>query len=418
MSLTIRPNHSSNSILPYGHRPASAAAAGPPKASQDASTARLQSAMREQFAAKAQDPKAFHDLMAKSFGPGYDRAKAEGLRQQALEGDFSWLPPVRLLDSATLKGANGAYDAQNGVVYINEELAAKDPALAASTYVEEAGAHLDTLLNTADSIGDEGEMFRRLLSGEKLSASDIAGIRAENDHGTITVDGKQVSVEFWNPLGAIKDAAKAVGGAVKKAVKGVGSAVKSAASHAWNGIKSFGSAIKNAGKTAMDGLLGAGESLMGGLGKMTIGFGKNLIQGKVGDAFGSLFEGAKDIVLDMPKKVVRTVIDTARDAAKSVTHLLPEFIGSKIRTVFDKGFNFVGGFTDEFFGATRRFVSMFTDPVAGLVRDFENGVRLAIDGDLRGAVDSFGGAFKNLPGRFKDGFMNLIAPPAPEAATA
>lgn len=418
MSLSIRPNLP-NSILPYNHRRSAATSSSPP--SQDgngATTQRLQSAMREQFAAKAQDPRAFHDMMAKTFGPGYDSAKAEGLRKLALAGDFSWLPPVKLLDSASLKGAHGAYDAQQGVVYIDAELAAKNPKLAASTYVEEAGAHLDTMLNATDTLGDEGEMFRRLMGGEKLSAQDVAQIKADDDRGTITVDGKQIAVEFWNPIKSIKKAAKAVGGAIKKAVTGVGSAVKSAASHAWNGVKSFGSAIKNAGSTAMDGMLAAGDKLMSGLGKMTVGFVKNLFTGNVGDAFKSLFGGAQDIVIGVPKQLIRTTIDTARDAAKSVTHLLPEVIGSKIRTVFDKSFNFVGGFTDGFLDALGRTVSAFTDPVSGFLGDVEAAVKRAIDGDFKGAAKAFGAAFKNVPGNFKEGFLNVVAGPQPTPTPA
>ena len=74
-----------------------------------------------------------------------------------------------------------------GTVLINESL---DPSLAASTFVEEAGHHLDTKLNTQDTQGDEGELFRRILSGEKLSPTQVADIRAENDKGIIKVDGK------------------------------------------------------------------------------------------------------------------------------------------------------------------------------------------------------------------------------------
>src|SRR5262249_41007530 len=96
-----------------------------------------------------------------------------------------------------LGGANGAYNAQEGVVYINRDVAASDPAKAAQTFVEEAGHHLDAKLNTSDTQGDEGEMFRRVLSGEQLSAQQLAAIRNENDKGTITVDGKKVEVEFW-----------------------------------------------------------------------------------------------------------------------------------------------------------------------------------------------------------------------------
>lgn len=420
MSLSIRPQYSThlNQVRTANHsRPAVTASPTRPPGDSSALTQQLQSTMRQQFADKAQDPRAFHELMQQTFGPGYDKAKAESLRQQALGGDFSWLPPVRLVDAKTLQGANGAYDAAKGVVYINAELAASNPQLAASTFVEEAGAHLDKLLNKTDAKGDEGEMFRRLMSGEKLSAADVAAIRSENDHGTITVDGKQVAVEFWNPFSSIKKAAKAVGGAVKKAVSGVGGAIKSAASHAWNGIKSFGGALKSTATNAWDKLLETGDKLMGGLGKMTIGFGKNLITGHVGDAFKSLFAGAQDIVIGMPKNFIRTAIDAGRDVLKSVTHLLPEVIGSKIRTVIDKGMNFVGGFTDGFMDGLGRGVSMFTDPVTGFLGDLESSVRNLIRGDWREAGSAFTDAFKNLPSRFKDGFLNFVAPqPEPEPA--
>ena len=40
--------------------------------------------------------------------------------------------------------------------------------------------HLDTLLNTENTVGDEGEMFRRLLGGEKFDEDQLAAIRADN----------------------------------------------------------------------------------------------------------------------------------------------------------------------------------------------------------------------------------------------
>lgn len=41
-------------------------------------------------------------------------------------------------------------------------------------------------------------MFRRMLGGEQLSAEQQQAVRAENDSGTLSVDGRQVAVEFYN----------------------------------------------------------------------------------------------------------------------------------------------------------------------------------------------------------------------------
>ncbi len=138
----------------------------------------------------------FHGLIETVFGAGYDREVAEELRLQSVEGEFAWLPPIELLDNETLQAANGAFDAEDEVVFLNETLRVDVP-LAAETYVEEVGHFLDLRLNTEDSAGDEGELFRRLLLGEELSDVQIAEIRKEDDTGTITVDGRARRVEFW-----------------------------------------------------------------------------------------------------------------------------------------------------------------------------------------------------------------------------
>ena len=156
----------------------------------------MKSAFKQEFAAKAANKQEFDAFMQQVYGDKYDKGMAEQFRQQALAGDFSFLPDVKFVDAATLQGDNGAYNAEEGVVYINKDLAASDPAKAAQTFVEEAGHHLDAKLNTADTQGDEGEMFRRVLGGEQLSQQQINEIRNDDDHGTITVDGKQVEVEF------------------------------------------------------------------------------------------------------------------------------------------------------------------------------------------------------------------------------
>ena len=123
------PTSSGSSFEPTSERKAQRAvtADGFTRPEQD-----VQSTFRQQFGALAADKKGFHDTMRAVFGPGYDTRKAEQYRQQALKGDFGWLPPVKQVEPEALGGANGAYDSETGTVLLNRTL---DPATAASTYV-------------------------------------------------------------------------------------------------------------------------------------------------------------------------------------------------------------------------------------------------------------------------------------------
>jgi hypothetical protein len=163
----------------------------------------VQTLFEQQFAELAADSAAFHALMSDVYGQNYDKVAAESLRQRALDGDFSWLPTVRYVDESVLGNANGAYDSATNTIYINDKL--QGTALAGEVFVEEAGHAIDTVLNQKDTVGDEGELFRRLLGGEEMNAADIQTIRAENDTGQITVDGETREVEFWSIGGWIQD---------------------------------------------------------------------------------------------------------------------------------------------------------------------------------------------------------------------
>src|SRR5262245_51852335 len=165
----------------------------------DQSTQKIQEDFKNRFAELAGDPEKFHGLMKEVYGANYDKTAAESFRQKSLSGDFSWLPKIEFQSEQTLQGANGAYDASRNVVYLNDKFK-NDPQKAAEIYSEEVGHFLDTKLNKTDTLGDEGEMFRRLLHGEKLTNAQKAEIRADNDHGVINVNGKQTEVEFWNPF--------------------------------------------------------------------------------------------------------------------------------------------------------------------------------------------------------------------------
>jgi hypothetical protein len=69
----------------------------------------VQAKFREQFGSLAADKQQFHDTMRGIFGEGHDSAKAEQYRQQALSGNFDFLPPVEFVDSDVLGEAHGAY---------------------------------------------------------------------------------------------------------------------------------------------------------------------------------------------------------------------------------------------------------------------------------------------------------------------
>jgi hypothetical protein len=309
--------------------------------SADRSAQKIQEDFKNRFAELAGNPEKFHSLMKEVYGSNYDRSAAESFRQKALAGDFSWLPKIESQSEQTLQGANGAYDASRNVVYLNDKFM-NDPKKAAEIYSEEVGHFLDKQLNKFDTLGDEGEMFRRLLHGEKLTNQQKAEIRAENDHGVIYVNGKATEVEFWNPFKAVKNAVKAVGntisdgakavvGAVSDGAKAVGNAVSSAASSVGNWVagaaKKVGGAIvdgakwiggkvadaaKWVGPRLWDGIRGLGT----GLWDTIKGVGHNLFEGvsTIGGAFGKLFKGDfggffKDLGSGLLKTFVQTPVD-------------------------------------------------------------------------------------------------------------
>ncbi len=281
----------------------------------------------EKFAELAENKKEFSGLLKKVFGGGdYDANKAEDYRQRAIAGDFSWMPPVRFVDDAILGGAYGAYSSEKDVVYLNKNLLA-DPALASKVYSEELGHFLDSQLKTTDSQGEEGELFRRLFSGENLSDKDISTIRAKSGKGTITLDGQQVAVEFLNifkgvtnaisnftePVtNAISNFTEPVTNAVSKFTKPVTSAVSRA--FGWAGKKSsklLGSTLRVFDKVmpskagdkwynkiynSMRVLARSPIETLGSLVNSSMRTFQSLADGDIKGAWGWLKKGAKDAI--------------------------------------------------------------------------------------------------------------------------
>ncbi len=191
------------------HTPSAQATSGPTATGAAASAdtqalERLTSSLQQRFAARAADRQGFHALLAQAFGDGYDTARAETIRLQTLAGDFSWMPSIRVADARALTDTSGtqgegvvlgAYVADTDTIYVSRELLG-DAERAGRLLTEELGHALDARLNARDAAGDEGEIFSRLVHDGQLDASELAALRAENDHGLVTIDGRSVSVEY------------------------------------------------------------------------------------------------------------------------------------------------------------------------------------------------------------------------------
>ncbi len=157
------------------------------------------------FAGSAENKTEFHRLMQKSFGAQYDVAKAETMRQQALKGDFSWMPKIQLVNGSQLadvsstQGAGvgrGAYSQAKDTIFLSRDLLRSNPAMAEKILTEEIGHSIDARINVNDAKGDEGDIFSRLSHGEKISKKELAALQAENDSGTININGEKIEVEY------------------------------------------------------------------------------------------------------------------------------------------------------------------------------------------------------------------------------
>ena len=160
----------------------------------------------------ARDPTGFADAMAAAFGDKADWQSVNALIDAAMAGRLA-VPPVRIVEPGALGGdALGAYAASGGpgggpLIVLDRTLLA-DEARLTRVFTEEYGHHLDAALGGPDSAGDEGELFAAALlggaDGQALPPSAFARMAAENDRGTVLLDGRTTAVEFYaapSPVG-------------------------------------------------------------------------------------------------------------------------------------------------------------------------------------------------------------------------
>ncbi|MCP9850475.1 hypothetical protein KBY88_11755, partial [Cyanobium sp. Morenito 9A2] len=114
--------------------------------------------------------------------------------------DFSALPPIVLLPATSMPGAAGAYAISTGTIYLNQDwLQTATEERVQAVLTEELGHHLDALLNSRDTPGDEGELFAARLLGGVTSAQELLRLPSENDALTLLINGAAVAAEASAP---------------------------------------------------------------------------------------------------------------------------------------------------------------------------------------------------------------------------
>ena len=133
-----------------------------------------------------------------AFGEKWDAVGAKALAEGWFNRDFSAIPPVKVVSSAEINGANGAFAGATNTIYLSKEFLAQNganPGAVADVLLEEIGHSVDARLNVTDTPGDEGAIFAALVQGKVLSQSELQALRGEDDHGTATIGGQTISIE-------------------------------------------------------------------------------------------------------------------------------------------------------------------------------------------------------------------------------
>jgi Ca2+-binding RTX toxin-like protein len=138
-----------------------------------------------------------------AFGDTADRRKIVDALTELFAGKG---PSLATVSAAELNGASAAYAAATDTIYVSKEFLAANaatPDVVARVLLEEIGHAVDARLGAGDAPGDEGALFARLVLGETLAFGALAALKAENDHGTATIGGKVLAVEFAAAFGSV-----------------------------------------------------------------------------------------------------------------------------------------------------------------------------------------------------------------------
>jgi Ca2+-binding RTX toxin-like protein len=260
----------------------------------------------------------FDTVMATAFGNRVNPTQLQQLRQQWLSGNFSIIPNIQVVSQSDLGTANGAYGASLDTIFLSADFLASATAEAiTSVLLEEIGHRIDQRLNGGlDSAGDEGEIFSRLVNGENLSASVLAGLKSQNDHGVMNFRGGSIAVE--NAAGVTINGT--LGNDIITPSFSFFRPYSTANDDTINVLAGNDYVDGGAGNDLITGGTG-NDSLYGGLGNDTIGDyqGINVLNGGGGIDTYDLFAFAKDYVLNMATGATNYIGETITDFERVIT---------------------------------------------------------------------------------------------------
>ena len=129
--------------------------------------------------------------------PSNDNNDAKNIINQWL-GQESSFPKIKIVSSAAIDGAQGAYAGKTNQIYLSQEFLIEnqhDPDAVESVLLEELGHSFSAQINSQDVQGDEGAIFSRLVRQEAITPETLAALKAEDDTATVNLNGESIQIE-------------------------------------------------------------------------------------------------------------------------------------------------------------------------------------------------------------------------------
>jgi hypothetical protein len=120
-----------------------------------------------------------------AFGQDVDLDRLSGIINDWQAGNK--LPEIEILSPQVLGKADGGYDTVNNKIYLSSNLIDRGNfSEIVPIIIEEIGHYLDTQIHPGgDAVGDEGEIFSKLVRGVDISAAEYVTLINEDDHATV-----------------------------------------------------------------------------------------------------------------------------------------------------------------------------------------------------------------------------------------
>lgn len=135
-----------------------------------------------------------NDIINQSFGEHWDKEAFNELREDLLTQNYSKFPEIKVVPSAQIDHAKGAFAQKTNTIYIADNFLAENVNnldAVKGVILEEEGHYIDSRINEEDAPGDEGEIFSSLLQGSPVMPETFS----EDDSATIFIDNEFLEIE-------------------------------------------------------------------------------------------------------------------------------------------------------------------------------------------------------------------------------